>query len=141
MAERCSAHIRSTSGSWALRKRGALQYVDRHHHVTATTQVDQRQREFVSSSVENPTTIAPSELPPGEPMFLCALEFIASVEDGVEHTVELGAARCRHPASGVFAAECDDAGRFTVAQRGLHNLGGAADNPLGADRRGPAGCG
>ena len=46
IADRCSAHIRSTSGSCSPSNGDDPEHVDRDHDVAAFAQVDQRQREF-----------------------------------------------------------------------------------------------
>src|SRR5258708_32416973 len=77
---------------WVLgaAKRGALQYVDRHHYMTATTQVDQRQREFgIEQRGEPDDDRTRRNCRPRSQWSCGALEFIASVEDGVDTTAEL----------------------------------------------------
>ena len=142
IAERCSAHIRATSGSCVARERRALQHVDGHHRVAAPAQVDQRQREFGVEQRGERDDDRPRRDRRTRRQCACGgLEFVAGAEYGVEHPVELALPDVGAEPSGPAAAERDDAGPVTVAQRGLHHLRGAAHDALGGFGRGAGGLG
>ena len=114
-------------------ERRALEHVDGDDGVAALAQIDQRQarircRACVEKRDDDRTR---RHAPRAAPMCPWWFEFVAGAEHGVEHPVELALPDVGAQPARPTAAERDDAGAVTVAQRALHHLGGAAQRPLG----------